>query len=88
VTTDAVLTGAWRLEKEQKLALLFVNVSDGAVAAGVRLNLNEYGLKGETFRVTTSSAEGPGEVWESPAALERRVDFAPRKAWAWEVTAR
>jgi hypothetical protein len=89
VTTDAVLTGAWRLESENRLVLLFINVSDAPVTAGVRLDLAAYGMKGAngTFRVTTVTPAGPGESWGTPSALDRRVPFEPRTAVAWEVAA-
>ena len=35
ITTDAVMTGAWQLPKENKVVLLFANVSDSPFASAV-----------------------------------------------------
>ena len=44
VTTDALLTGVWRLPKERKLVLLLVNVSDEPVQATLEFDAARYEL--------------------------------------------
>ncbi len=77
VTTDAVLSGAWRLPGEKKAVLIFVNVSDRPVTAAVK---PDPVLVNGAARITAI----PG----GEAALDRPVEFAARRAWAWEVSGR
>ena len=86
VTTDAVLTGAWRLPAENRLLLLFVNVSDRPVTAKVEIDAKLYGLPGERVRVVKWTESGEGEKSDAPAAFNRDPTFPPRAAWAWELT--
>jgi hypothetical protein len=83
VTTDAVLTGAWRLPAEGRLALLFVNVSDAPVTASVRL-ASDWGLPPGPVRCEMTSGASP-PVTTAPGALEKPVTFAPRQAQVWEL---
>jgi hypothetical protein len=88
VTTDAVLTGAWRLPAEKKSVLLFVNVGDEPLAATLEFDGRTYGAEGEEVEVTRITAEGPGGAgskFTAPRAFERELEFPPRRAWAWEV---
>ena len=52
VTTDAVLTGAWRLPKENRVVIFFVNVSDKPVTAKLAL---------DAAAIRTFLCQGPGE---------------------------
>ncbi len=85
VETDAVLTGAWRLQRDGKLALLFVNVSDEPVKAILPFNGKDYGLKGKRLRVTTLARQGRGETVTAPMSFRRQLTFPPRTAFAWEM---
>jgi hypothetical protein len=85
VSTDAVLTGAWRIPRERRLILLFVNVSDEPLSARLRFEGKAYGIEGDLLRITRWTAEGPGETFTAPNAFERTLSFAPRTAWGWEV---
>ena len=94
VTTDAVLTGAWRLPREDKLVLLFVNVGDQPVTATLRFDASHYGLssgKLRAVRVAPSGSAGPPQFEQSaaeppPARFERTLSFPARTAWGWEIT--
>jgi hypothetical protein len=85
VTTDAVLTGAWRLPSSRRLAMIFVNVSDEAVTARVHCDLAADGIDRTGVRITRLSPDDNAEAPIAAAALEREVSFPPRSAWAWEV---
>ena len=85
VTTDAVLTGAWRLPQENKLILIFVNVGDEPVSAQFHFDGSQYGIDGEQVHVTNITQEGTGEIFVAPRAFQRELNFPPRTAWAWEV---
>jgi hypothetical protein len=50
VSTDAVLTGAWKTRTGSGLVLLFVNVSDEPVDAVYRFEGARYGLAGPRWR--------------------------------------
>jgi hypothetical protein len=86
VTTDAVLTGAWTLPNEHRSVLLFANVGDEPITAKLSLNAALYGLAGDEVKVATITATGPGESFLSPLRIQREVRFAPRSAFAWELT--
>jgi len=96
VSTDAVLAGAWRLPREGKLVLLFVNASDRPVTATLCFDASAYGLSSEKLRAVRITARGSaGEpqfdqsAAESiPARFERSLSFPPRTAWAWEMSDR
>jgi hypothetical protein len=87
VTTDAVLTGAWRQPAARKLVLIFVNVSTEPVTARVDYDARAYGFSGATVRVTKQTPAGPGESFTAPSTLAREATFPPRSAWAWEIVA-
>ena len=86
VEIDALLTGAWRLPKQDRLALLMVNVSEKPVTATLALNGKTYGLPGENLRVTRWTPDGPGDSFVTPSVFRRDLNFPPREAWAWELT--
>jgi len=77
VTTDAVLTGAWKLPKEKRLALIYANVSDKPVTLTVRFNARDYGIAASHITCDTLGA--------LPPQFERKLTFAPRTAIAWEL---
>ncbi|MGA2661248.1 MAG: DUF6259 domain-containing protein [Verrucomicrobiota bacterium] len=83
VTTDAVLTGAWRLPAEGRLLLLFVNGSDAPVTASVR-PAAEWGLPaGPVSCEMTFGASMP--VTTAAGVPEKPATFAPRQAQVWEL---
>ena len=85
VTTDAVLTGAWELPAEGKLALIFVNVSDKPVTAKVAFDAAAHGLKADKLRLAHITPDAAVAKWEvAPPKFTRKVTFEPRKAWAWQ----
>jgi hypothetical protein len=87
VTTDAVLTGAWRLPHDSKLVLLFANVSDATVTAKLDFDAASYGLPSAELRLTKITAEEAGEPSVIPRTSQQDVTYPPRTAFAWEVTA-
>ncbi len=85
VTTDAVMTGAWRLPTENKLVLMFVNVSDSPVSARFHFDGRRYGIEGDQVRVTIIDQEETLETFAAPNAFHRELELPPRTAYAWEV---
>ena len=85
VTTDALLTGAWRLPREKKLVLLLVNVSDEPVQATLEFDAARYDLPPGPLTLTQVGQDGPGETESVPRAFQRAVSAGPREAWAWEI---
>jgi hypothetical protein len=85
VTTDAVLTGAWHLPAEQRLALIFVNVSDQPVAGRLDYDMAPYGGSGRPLNLVQITPQDAGTPSPTPAVLQRAVTFPPRSAWAWEI---
>ena len=87
VTTDAVMTGAWALPNERRMALLFTNVSDEPVVTKVSVNARNYGIGAN--RLQRSVISGPGEPVQSEMVsnrFQREETFAARQAVAWEIS--
>lgn len=91
VTTKALMSGAWRLPAENRLLLLFVNVSERPISARLDINTAKYGLPGGTVHVEKSTESGLGdsglgEKFDTPSKFTREITFPARTAWVWEVT--
>ena len=85
VSTDAVLTGAWRIPAEKRLVLLFVNVSDDAVTATLDFHGAAYGVvSGPSTVAVIRDKDGPEETMEVPSDFQRTLEFPARCAFAWE----
>jgi len=87
VTTDAVLTGAWRLPKENRLLLLFANVSEEPVTATLRFDSNAYGIDPDKtrWRVTEEGMGNP-RTREFAAEFEQQIELKPRAVQTWELS--
>ncbi len=85
VTTDAVMTGAWRLPADNRLVLLFVNVSDQPLTTRLDFDAGRYGLEGDELQIVKLAADGAEESFTAPTAFQRELTFAPQAAWAWEL---
>lgn len=86
VTTDAVLSGAWKPPGEKRLAMVFVNVSDAPVEATVRIDASQYGIRARRLHCTVTRSDGMrGEPAQVGSVSERQVVFAPRQAEVWEA---
>jgi hypothetical protein len=85
ITTDAIMPGAWRLENEDKVVLLFVNVSDKPISGHVQFDPREYGLGGGTIRATRITSAGPQDSFSIQSVGKIKVDFAPQNVFAWEI---
>ncbi len=85
VTTDAVMTGAWRLPTENRLVLMFVNVSDSPVSAQFHFDGRQFGVEGEQVRVTVIDQEDTLDTFVAPYAFHRELRLPPCTAYAWEV---
>jgi hypothetical protein len=81
VTTDAVLTGAWRLPRENRLLLMFVNVSDAPVEARISSNV-DWELRQNHRHCEVTRGEAAAEP--GCPGFGMPVTFAPRELQAWE----
>ena len=88
VTTDAVMTGAWRLPGENRVVLLFVNVGDEALRARLDFDARQYGLPAGELRLYEITSQGAVATWLTPPEFQRELTFPPRTAWAWELMPR
>ena len=87
VTTDAVLTGAWRLPNEKRLLLLRVNVSDAPVTANLSFDPGGYGIRAARLRCAVRYGDGQaGELKPRPARFDEALVLAPRQAQARELS--
>ena len=86
VSTDAVLTGAWQLPKENRMVLLFVNVSDESVPTQTRFEPAASGVRASFLRIQRTTTDGSKTEWEtSPASFERSRTLPPHESEAWEL---
>ncbi len=87
VTTDAVLTGAWRLPAEQRVLMLFVNVSDQTVSAAWPYDQQAYGLGNQPCRLAISRDGHPAtDAGRFSDELTQNLKFPPQSVQAWEFT--
>lgn len=86
VSTEAVLTGAWRLPAEKRCALLLVNVGTKPVSTRLKIDAGEYGFADAPLRLTLIGPEGPGESVTVPRLFERELTLPPGTVRAWELT--
>ncbi len=84
VSTDAVLTGAWKLPRERRLLLLFVNVSDAPVTAAVELDQRSWGLPKGPLRAKVTSTGGEPPTGTT-GGFETPTLFAAGQPQAWEI---
>jgi hypothetical protein len=85
VTTNAVLTGAWRIPKEDKVVFLFANVSDAPVTLRLWSNGADYGMAEGVWKVTViEDREGVKETFEVRSLLDREMTFPAKSVLAWE----
>jgi hypothetical protein len=85
VTTDAVLCGGWWLRGENRLALLFVNVSDRPIVAHLRYDARAYGLPAGNVRAAVTTSQGTEPAAGVTGLMERDASFPPQTAWALEL---
>jgi hypothetical protein len=82
ITTDAVLTGAWRLPSERSAVLLYVNVSDQPVAVRTRVRPADLGAPARGVRWSRlTDPDGEAQPSEAPAAFT----VGPREILAFEA---
>ena len=86
VTNHAVFAGAWRLPRENKAALIFVNVSDEGVTADFRFDSRALGVEGGRIALAKISGENRESPVTAPPSFTRRLEFPARTAWAWEIS--
>jgi hypothetical protein len=85
VTTDAVMTGAWRIPRENKVVLLFANVSDNPLASRLDLDPRDYGLRDKTSTVTVMAPDGTRSTHTNQAIDQLELKLAARSVLAWEI---
>jgi len=86
ITTSAVMAGAWQLQRENKVILLFVNVSDQGLTTNVQFDPKEYSVLSKTLKVTRITPGGPGVKLPVQATDQPQIELAPRTVFAWEIT--
>jgi hypothetical protein len=84
VTTDALLGGAWRLPRDGKLAMLFVNVSDAPIRAVVDFEAGRQGMGSVPLSLTEAGSQA---VAVDPV-FKREIAVPARSARAWELAPR
>lgn len=91
VTTPAVLTGAWRLPKENRAVLFLVNVSEKPVTTTVVFNPNDYGFDSKrplqvTVRTDLEENDKSKNKTFTLDAGRHSVTLPPLSAQAWELS--
>ncbi len=85
ITADAVMTGAWRLPQENRVVLLFANVSDSPFASHLALDSKDYALSAKSWTVTTTAPDGTTSVRKMDATDQPEVELPARTILAWEI---
>jgi hypothetical protein len=85
ITTDAVMTGAWQLPKENKVVLLFANVSDSPCTFRLEFDPRDYTLPDKSLAVTTMAPDGMKSTHKIQATDPPEIELAARSILAWEI---
>lgn len=86
VTTDAILTGAWRMPGEKGTALVFVNVSDQPTKASIRIDRDDYDLPSGFARSRLSKDGAPLDPQPDIAIpIVQEIEFPAQSVLAWEL---
>lgn len=86
VTTEAVLTGAWRLPTEGRALMILVNVSDTAFQGALPFDPKAYGFRGERLQRAVSADGGPPTAlapFESGTATD--LELPAQSVLTWEL---
>lgn len=86
VTTSAILSGAWELPREKKLALVFVNASDKPVSADLPVDARRYGLGRGSAKVVELGPNHETKLESESGKFPRRLTIAPETACALVIT--
>ncbi len=81
VTTDSVLTGAWR--SRNKVVLIFVNVSDRDLSSKISFDHKEYGINDRILSIKLITQER--EKLVDPSILDSELFFTAYSAQALEI---
>ncbi len=85
ITTDAVMTGAWQLPRENKVAFLFANVSDRPLTLHLEFNPKDYHLSDISTAMTTIRPDGIQGQSTILLTDQGQVVLAARSVVAWEL---
>jgi len=85
VTTPSVLTGAWKLPQDNKLVLIFVNVSDKPISAKLDVNFNEYNININKAKISSIDGNGVNKNHLNFSILNSEVVFPAHSVLAWEI---
>lgn len=85
VTTDAILTGAWK--KGHRLGLIFSNPSESQISAGFFFNPGDYGIpNGQPYSITSwSSINGKKSVAKHTSASNTILNIQQQSTLIWEI---
>ncbi|MCX5756983.1 MAG: DUF6259 domain-containing protein, partial [Candidatus Hydrogenedentes bacterium] len=87
VEMPAILTGAWRLPSENRLVLLFANVSEQPLSVPFNFDAATYGLGGNPVHVAVArEREGTTETFDLAGREQRTIALEPCSIIAWEIT--
>ncbi|WCJ60633.1 DUF6259 domain-containing protein [Fontisphaera persica] len=86
VSTPALMAGAWHLPAENKLVLLFANVSDSPVPATIQYDLRAAGLTGRRLFRRQWTAQGCTDFESATPTVKATEVFPPGQLWAWEFS--
>ncbi len=79
------MTGAWQLPQENKVVLLFANVSDSPFTSRLALDPKDYALSAKSWTVTTMAPDGTTNVHKMQATDQPEVELPARTVLAWEI---
>ncbi|MHC4664870.1 MAG: DUF6259 domain-containing protein [Planctomycetota bacterium] len=85
ITTDVIMAGAWRLANENKIVLLFANVSDNSFTLHLGFDASEYGLTGKLLKVTTITPTGLQDRFTVNIGDRPELKLTARSVLAWEM---
>lgn len=87
VTTSALLRGAWRIPRENRVVLILVNVIDKPITVKLDIDADRYGIPGERVQVATSDEQDNREETTTECRkFQREITLQPRNIITLELS--
>jgi len=86
ITTNIIENGVWMLPQDNKVVVLFTNVSDENWTVKVNMNLSDYGMNAGNLRIVEKGPNGDIGEFTSENTISRSLTLAASEVRAWEIT--
>ena len=85
VENDALLTAAWQLPHENRLAVIAINTSGAPIESELEFDEAKYGFSTGKITITPVQIDRPHGSAAAPKTFQPGIAIPADTAWAWEV---